>query len=156
MKLIYVNFERINVRNYLNKERSAVFEIVVDDTYNKEVWNQRFNIDKALTQILKFVIKKEELKHAKLDEEVKVIIQDKEFVKKAIKEFILEIDQLTGKLNKNNPDTYLDTLSRINRLSLNFNKKIKEIKSKEEDRPHVEDWKEKLSKTRLSLGGRKE
>ncbi len=156
MNIIYVKFEKINVRNYLFKERSAVFEIFVDDSYNKEIWSKRFNIRNAMASIIKFVIRQEELKHYKLSEGgVRVVIQDKEFVKEVIGNLLQEINKLAEKLDKKDATVYLDTLSRINRLSIDFDKKVKELKTKKRNKVDANDWKDKLSRTRLNLLKRK-
>ncbi len=146
-KIIYVMFKRLNVRNYLVKEDTALFEVFVEDNYGKNIFRGRFSINKALSSIINLVLKEEELKHYKIGEGVNVIIQDKELVKEAIKNLINKIKELRDKLNSKDPSAYLDTLSRINRLSLDFDKELEELKKENSEKPL--DWKERLRITRL-------
>ncbi|GEM_PF-1620164 len=149
MKIIYVEFKRINVRNYLTKENTAVFETFVEDTEGKQIIRPRLRIDKAYLGIIKAVIKEEEKIHSRFGEEAKIVVQDKEFVKEAIKSFIDNLKEITITMDKKDPSKYLDALSRINRLSLNF-EKVKA--SGNFNRPkEPKDWREKLRLTRLRL-----
>lgn len=149
MKIIYVEFKRINVRNYLTKENTAVFETFIEDTEGKQIIRPRLEINKAKLGIIKAVIKEEEKIHSRFGEETKVVIQDKEFVKEAISRFIDKLREITITMDRKDPSKYLDALTRINRLSLNFEKAREERNNEPKKKP--QDWREKLRLTRLRL-----
>ena len=151
MNIIYVNFEKINIRNYITKENTAVFETFVDDTYEKRIIRPRLNINNAPLGVIKSVIREEEKIHSKIGNEAKIVIQDKEFVKKAINEFVAKLKEITLTMDKKDPSKYLDALSRINRMSLNFNREIERLKAGNETANETSDWRERLRLTRLRL-----
>ncbi len=149
MKIIYVEFKRINVRNYLTKEDTAVFETFVEDTEGKQIIRPRLEINKAKLGIIKAVIKEEEKIHSRFGEETKVVVQDKGFVKEVISRFIDKLKEITLTMDRKDPSKYLDALTRINRLSLNFNEARKEFEAEPKEKPT--DWRERLRATRLRL-----
>ncbi len=149
MKIIYVEFKRINVRNYLTKENTAVFETFIEDTEGKQIIRPRLEINKAKLGIIKAVIKEEEKIHSRFGEETKVVVQDKDFVKEAISRFIDKLKEITITMDRKDPSKYLDALTRINRLSLNFEKAKREFNNEPKNKPS--DWREKLRLTRLRL-----
>jgi len=141
MKLIYVSINKINMRNYLPKDNSSVFEIHFEDNLGKQVIRERMKIEKALASIINSIKNKEELKNYEIGEEVKVVIQDKDKVKRVIDDFLFKAKELIKKLDKKNPENYLDTLSRINRLSVNVSEEIKKLPERKKSF-----WEERLER----------
>ncbi|MGB9749001.1 MAG: hypothetical protein ACP5OZ_02300 [Candidatus Woesearchaeota archaeon] len=139
MKLVYVNLEKINIRNYIPKENSAIFEIHIEDNISKSVLRERIKIEKAVPLIIHLITSSEELKNYEVGEDVKVIIQDVERVKKILNDFMNELKQLISILNSKDPTRYLDTLSRINTKTLNVKELLKEKTEKKKSY-----WEEKL------------
>jgi hypothetical protein len=144
MKLIYVSLEKINIRNYLPKENSAIFEIYIEDNISKSVLRERINIDKAVPSIIHLITSSEELKNYEVGEDVKVVIQDLDKVKKILNDSINELKQLISILNSKDPTRYLDTLSRINRKTLNVKELLKEKTEKKRSY-----WEEKLKEKKV-------
>ncbi len=151
MNIIYVQFKKINIRNYITKENTAVFETFVDDNYEKRIIRPRLNINSASLGVIKSVIRAEEKIHSKIGDEAKIVIQDKDLVKKAVKDFVEKLREITLTMDKKDPSKYLDALSKINRMSLNFDKEIERLKNGKETNTKTEDWRERLRLTRLRL-----
>jgi len=139
MKLVYVNLEKINVRNYLPKENSAIFEIHIEDNISKTILRERIKIEKAVPSIIHLITSSEELKNYEVGEDVKVVIQDIDKVKRILNDFINELKQLISILNSKDPTRYLDTLSRINRKTLNVKELLEQKKDKKKSY-----WEEKI------------
>ncbi|MEM2121699.1 MAG: hypothetical protein QXU20_03540 [Candidatus Woesearchaeota archaeon] len=146
MKLVYVSLEKINVRNYLPKENSAIFEIFIEDNISKSVLRERISVEKAVPSIINLIVSSEELKHYEVGEDVKVIIQDIDKIKKILNDFINELKQLISILNAKDPTRYLDTLSRINRKTLNVKELLKQKTEKKKSY-----WEEKVKEQKLGL-----
>jgi len=122
MKMMFVRIKRVNVRNFIPSTNTANFEVVYEDVNKKDSFIENLQVDsRAVAAMLRKLIEIEE--RANYDKEtgtVRIVIEDKEIVKEKLRNFINEIISNASQLKSTAPERYLDTISRIDKMSLVF------------------------------------
>ncbi len=120
--MMFVRIKRVNVRNFIPSTNTANFEVVYEDVNKKDSFIENLQVDsRAVAAMLRKLIEIEE--RANYDKEtgtVRIVIEDKEIVKEKLRNFINEIISNASQLKSTAPERYLDTISRIDKMSLVF------------------------------------
>ena len=122
MDLVFVRLARVSIDKYTPADKTALFEVSLEDVIGSSSFSKRLLIDsKSSSQILQELVKAEERRSYVPDSKgVKVIVEDYENVSEKLGKFIGRALAFVANLDRHEPKSYLNTLSNIDRMSIEF------------------------------------